>query len=358
MHRSDDTVIDDTRPVIRGHEPVSDMFAESLASGRMHHAWLLTGPNGIGKASMARRAAACLLADRRGGATLFGDAPPSFDIDSDDTGANLVFNGAHPDFLSITPALDANKSGQIKIEQIRALIPFMAHKPARGGWRVAVIDSMDEVNRNGANAMLKLLEEPPEKAVIFLVSSRPGQLPPTIRSRCRVVRMAALPDELCRHVLTDIWPEADDAHLDLLARLCDGAPGRAVHLAESGAADCYQVACNLLLAPKFDLAAAASLAGKWGKGGAEGRLTRNGAVFCLERLLHHAALQANGGQGRALCAFEAAAASALCQRHAPATLAQMHREFLHDAARAEAVYLDFAHFLMRQLVKLHQKTLL
>jgi DNA polymerase-3 subunit delta' len=82
------------------------------------------------------------------------------------------------------------------------------------------------------------LEEPPEKAVIFLVSSRPGQLPATIRSRCRVVRLAALDAAMCRDVLAKIWPDADAGHIDLLAQLCGGAPGRAISLAESGEADC------------------------------------------------------------------------------------------------------------------------
>ncbi|MGA1782538.1 MAG: DNA polymerase III subunit delta', partial [Candidatus Puniceispirillaceae bacterium] len=134
---------------------------ESMASGRMHHAWLLTGPRGIGKASMARMAAAWLLSEAPAPAGLFGDDMPVFSVSPDDPGSKLVFRGAHPDYLSITPAVDDNKSGQIKIDQIREMVPFMAHKPAKGGWRVAVIDSMDEINRNGANAMLKLLEEPP-----------------------------------------------------------------------------------------------------------------------------------------------------------------------------------------------------
>ncbi len=345
------------KPSLRGHDAVTRKLVGALASGRMHHAWLLTGPSGIGKASIARLAAAWLLADSASESELFGETPLDFGFSDGDVGANLVLNGAHPDFLLITPAAEANKSGQIKIEQIRELIPFMAHKPARGGWRVAVIDSMDEINRNGANAMLKILEEPPEKAVIFLISSRPGQLPPTIRSRCRVIRMSPLSDNICRHVLAEILPDADNEHLDLLVRLCGGAPGRAVHLAESGAADCYQVACDLLTESHLDINAVSTLANKWGKGGADGRLTRAGAVFCLERLLHKAALAASGSDDQPLCDFEVIVVQTLCQRHSAVALAEMHQQFLHDSSRAEAVYLDFAQFLSRQLAKLHEKTL-
>ena len=141
---------------------------------------------------MARLAAAWLLSQKVANTGLSGDQINGFYVSPDDPGAKLVLNGAHPDYLLVAPVFDDNKSGQIKINQIRTLLPFMAHKPAYGGFRVAIIDSMDEVNRNGANAMLKLLEEPPENTVIFLISSRPGQMPPTIRSRCRIVRIMHL----------------------------------------------------------------------------------------------------------------------------------------------------------------------
>jgi len=342
---------------IVGHSDFTNALAGALASGRMHHAWLLTGPRGIGKASMARLAAAWLLSEQAAATGLFGDATPQFAVSPNDPGANLVFRGAHPDYLAIAPVLDDNKSGQIKIDQIRDMVPFMAHKPARGGWRVAVIDSMDEINLNGANAMLKLLEEPPEKAVIFLVSSRPGQLLPTIRSRCRVVRLSALDAVMCRDVLAKIWPDADTGHIDLLAQLCGGAPGRAISLAESGAADCYQVACSLLAAPKLDVGAMAALAGKWGRGTAVGRATREGAVFCLDRLLRLAALTASGGSSLTTCNFETGAIDVLCKRHTAATLANFHDAFLKDSSRAEGLYLDFSQFLLRQMIKLYEKTL-
>jgi DNA polymerase-3 subunit delta' len=342
---------------IRGHDAVKSMMIESRASGRMHHAWLLTGTAGIGKSGLARLAAAWLLSDGEGVSGLLGDDVPDFYLPPDDAGAALALSGAHPDLMMIEPAIENNKSGQIKIEQIRALIPFMAYKPGRGGWRVAIIDTMDAVNRNGANALLKLLEEPPEKTVLFLVASRPGKLPPTVRSRCRVVRMEALRDEDCHSVLRGIWSEADSEHLDLLVRLCAGAPGRAISLAETGAADCYQAACALLAAPKLDMPAIAALAGKWGRGGADGQEMRGGAIFCLDRLLHNAALHAAGVNTRPLCDFEKPAIEALCLRHSAATLAAAYETFLRESRRAESLYLDFSLFLVRQFDKLHEKSL-
>jgi DNA polymerase-3 subunit delta' len=356
-HKTDPQNADQAGRSVRGHHAITAMLAQALDSGRMHHAWLLTGAKGIGKATTARLAAARLLSDSLPPVGLFGDSVPSLDLNPDDAGANLALSGAHPDFIDIRPSRDDNKSGQIKIEQIRDLIPFMAHKPARGAWRVAIIDSMDEVNRNGANALLKIVEEPPEKTVIFLISSRAGRLPPTIRSRCRLVHMARLGDDDCRHVLNDIWPEADNNHIELLVRLCDGAPGRAVQLAETGAVNLYQVACHLLAAPVADVPAMASLTGKWGRGGSDGRLSRETTVFCLDRLLYHAALQRVAIDRGALADFERPAIEALAARHSPLVLAEMHRAFIRDSGRAESVYLDFSQFLLRQLIKMHEKSL-
>ncbi|MDA7599218.1 AAA family ATPase [Alphaproteobacteria bacterium] len=351
-----------------GHDAFERQLAGAKHADRLHHAWLLTGPKGIGKSVMARRAAAWLLSENTSD-PLFGDIAPEFTLDYQDPGANQVIKGAHPDLLLIQPDEEDNKSGQIKINQIRSLLPFMMHKPGRGGYRVAIIDSMDEVNRNGANAMLKLLEEPPENTVIFLVSSRPGQLPPTIRSRCRVVRMNGLENDACRTVLRGYWPDADDSQIDLLTALSEGAPGRAIMLADSGAADCYQAACSLLAEDRLDVNALATICGKWGQGTAAGRLSRLGAIMLVERLLRLAALQSAGNMPNqepttmdengapSMCRFEERAITRLRRCHAPDHLALMQAEFTSEARKAEALYTDFAHFLLRQFAKFHEKTL-
>ncbi|MEK9924863.1 MAG: hypothetical protein VW736_04455, partial [Alphaproteobacteria bacterium] len=218
-------------PEIIGHKSFERSFVEAQHRDRLHHAWLLTGPKGIGKAALALRATAWLMAEdaASGG---YGGVDTGFTLASGDSGAKLVRNGAHPDLNVVAPLKEDNKSGQIKIDQIRALIPFMMHKPGRAGWRVAIIDSMDEVNRNGANALLKMLEEPPERTVLFLLSSRPGRLPPTIRSRCRVARLSPISRDESDDVLRQIWPDADVEQLKILSILSEGAPGRALMLAE------------------------------------------------------------------------------------------------------------------------------
>ena len=342
---------------IQGHDDFLADIATSLSVGRMHHAWLLTGPVGIGKASMAKLAAAWLLSEVTRPGALFGLECPNIKIDAEDAGTSLVLKGAHPDYKIIAPQTENNKSGQIKIDQIRELLPFMMHKPARGGWRVAIINSMDDVNRNGANALLKLLEEPPEQAVIFLISAHAGHLPPTIRSRCRLVRMTRLAPDACMAALGRIWPNADISQLEILGKLSQGAPGQAVQLADGGAADLYQLACALLQSSPLDQAALAQLCAKWGRGTTTGREIRTGAVFCIERLLRHAALWASAIRTDDLCSFEIPVIERLVNGHSAEQLARFHGEFVTNAAKAESLYLDFPRFLERNLTKIYEKSL-
>ena len=233
----------------------------------------------------------------------------------------------------------------------------MMHKPARGGWRVAIIDSMDVVNRNGANALLKLLEEPPEQAIIFLIAPQIGHLPPTIRSRCRLVRMTKLAPEACLTALRRIWPDADTGQLDIFVKLSQGAPGQAMQLADSGAADLYQVVCALLQSSPLDRPALASACAKWGRATASSRNLRLGAIFCVDRLLRHAALHASDVRADHLCDFEIPVIERLASNHTAAQLARFHDAFVTKAAQAEGLYLDFARFLERHLTKIYEKTL-
>ena len=342
---------------MQSHYDFFEQIATSFSAGRMHHAWLLSGPVGIGKASMARLAAAWLLSEDAQPEALFGLKNPNIKINAEDAGASLVLRGSHPDYKIIVPQTDDNKSGQIKIDQIRELLPFMMHKPARGGWRVAIIDSMDDVNRNGANALLKLLEEPPERAVIFLIASHIGHLPPTIRSRSRLVRMKRLAPDVCLSALGRIWPDADSRHLEILGKLSQGAPGQAVMLADSGAAELYQVACALLQSLSLDQPALANLCTKWGRGTAAGRKIRGGAVFCIDRLLRHAALRASKLKTDDLCDFEIPVIEQLANSHSAEQLARFHDEFVTNAIKVERLYLDFPRFLERQLTKIYEKSL-
>ena len=346
----------DTPPF--GHEAFTTALTSAIEGGRAAHGWLLTGPQGIGKGAMACMAAAWLLRERDDEPALI--AGGGMQIDATDPGSNLVCKGHHPDLLVIRPDLKDNKSGQIKLEQIRKLVGFMGHRPGRGGWRVAIIDSMDQVNRNGANALLKLLEEPPEKTMLFLVASRPGRLPPTIRSRCRLVRVAPPGEALCRDVIARHLPDITGPRAEELARLAEGAPGRALSLAGSQSDDFYRTACALLVEPGFDMSAAASLCEKWGRGGAEGQPLRDGAIWLIGRLLRLSAMRAGGAPDEAAasaCGFEEEAMARLVNDHGAGALAERHATFLRSAGQMDGLYLDFGHFLSRELAGMRGKSL-
>ena len=199
----------------------------------MHHAWLLVGPEGVGKASFATAAAARLLAEAAGEV----DLPPGLALPSSSRTRQLLDAGSHPDFrvLARLPK-DPEKPDQdiarsITIAQIRALGPMFATRPSMGPRRVVVIDAADDLERSGANALLKSLEEPPAGTVFLLISHAPGRLLPTIRSRCRLLRFEALDDDKMAMALRQSLPDAEQADIAALVAAGEGAPGQALRYA-------------------------------------------------------------------------------------------------------------------------------
>lgn len=202
-----------------------------MEGGALHHAWLFTGPQGVGKASFARIAALRMLAD----AARPGIFDPGFDVPADDRTRALITAGSHPDYRELMRLpKDADKPGQdlarsITIAQVRALQPLFATTPSMSPRRVILIDSVDDLERPGAsNALLKNLEEPPVGTIFLLISHSPGRLLPTIRSRCRRLRFDPLDDEVMADILRGQLPSASDAEIDALVRAGDGSPGRAL----------------------------------------------------------------------------------------------------------------------------------
>jgi DNA polymerase-3 subunit delta' len=213
-----------------GHEEAVAEFRAGLASGRMHHAWLLAGPRGIGKASFAEAAALYLLADAAGPA-FTGEG---LEVPDDHPIAHLIRAGSHPDLrhLQRLERPDSNQQARnITIDQIRAIASLLGNTAALSPWRTVIIDALDDLERDAANALLKMLEEPPANTLFLLVSHAPGRLLPTIRSRCRILRFVPLgQDDMARAVRTAL-PEADEREIAALVRAGDGAPGRALHYA-------------------------------------------------------------------------------------------------------------------------------
>jgi DNA polymerase-3 subunit delta' len=217
-----------------GNESAHAALAAALASGALHHAWLLAGPEGVGKARFARMAALRMLAEAGEPDAL----RQGWNIAADSRTAHYVDAGSHPDYRDLVRLpKDADKPEQglarsIPIAQVRSLIASFATKPSLSERRVVVIDSIDEVERPGAaNALLKVLEEPPAGTIFLLVSHAPGRLLPTIRSRCRLLRFEALSDTQVATILREELPEASASEIEALVRAGEGSPGRALGFA-------------------------------------------------------------------------------------------------------------------------------
>ena len=174
-----------------GHTEPEKRFLLAKESGRLHHGWIFQGPSGIGKSIFAHRIAGLML----------GAAAP--DAPVDDKIMQLVLSGGHPDLKWVERGL--NEKGKLRqditVDQIRDLNHFFALRPALAGWRIGVIDALDEMNVSGMNALLKTLEEPPNNALLILISHGSQPILPTIRSRCQVLRLYPLSEDDTKTVL-------------------------------------------------------------------------------------------------------------------------------------------------------------
>jgi DNA polymerase-3 subunit delta' len=217
--------------MIAGHDRAVDEVRRAWNSRALHHAWLLAGPRGVGKAHFARTATLRILAEAAG---------PAFDDDGlgapdDHRIARLLVAGSHPDMRWLERLPREKGEGlarNITVKQVRALGDFLNLTPALSDWRVVVIDSVDDLEREGAIALLKMLEEPPPNTVFFLVSHAPGRLLPTVRSRCRRLDLGKLDDEAMTSTLERQLPEADAAQRRRLVDIAGGSVGRALATAE------------------------------------------------------------------------------------------------------------------------------
>lgn len=219
-----------------GHEEAKREFLAAAQSGRLHHGWLLRGPRGVGKARLALQFAMHLLG-RGDGALAAHEASPV---------GKLLLAGSHPDLRVIRrPVDDAGKQkAEIPVDSLRELAEFFSLRPAMGGWRIAIIDALDELNRFGSNAILKTLEEPPPKAVLFLISHGEQLLLPTIRSRCHEVRLGVLGEAETMSALIQSGRSTGEA--EQMARLAPGRPGRAAQLEGDDAAGAANAAIEAL----------------------------------------------------------------------------------------------------------------
>lgn len=221
-----------------GADGVEARLAGMLNAGALANGWLISGGEGIGKATLAYRLARALLSRDRPANAQTLEVPVTAQSYS------LVASGAHPDLFVAERAFDEKKeryATEISVDVIRDLLHFLSHTASMGGWRVAIIDTAEDLNRNSANALLKALEEPPPRTAMFVLTSAPGRVLATIRSRCRRIDLRPLADELVADFLI-AEGAADRKAAGAIAAKAGGRPGFALSLAQGEGADAIALA--------------------------------------------------------------------------------------------------------------------
>ena len=243
-------------PRLIGHATAAERFIEEFTQGKPHHAYLITGAKGIGKATLAYHFARYVLGHGAQAAkveeapsfSLFGDEPAaaapakvetnSLFMDADSSLFRRVAASSHTDLLTLNPAYDAKKhveKSTISVDEARKVPDFLSLTPAEGLWRVVIIDAVDQLTNQAANALLKILEEPPARAMLFLICHQPAAILPTIRSRCRTLKLSAPDEAAFAEILNHIAPSIEVHQHAALYALAGGSAGHAITLyAEDG----------------------------------------------------------------------------------------------------------------------------
>ncbi len=222
--------------VLFGHAEAEQTLLNAYRSGQIAHAWLIGGPSGVGKATLAYRMARFVLANPDPAAPAVQRAT-SLAVSPDHPTARRISNQAHPDLLVLRRVIN-EKTGKlfqdIRVEDIRHAVPFFGSTPGEGGWRVAIVDSVEELNRSGENSLLKILEEPPPRALLLLVSNAPGRVLPTIRSRCRMLVLRPLSGrETAEAVAATTGRAAEEPEVIEAIAAANGSVGRGIELLDS-----------------------------------------------------------------------------------------------------------------------------
>jgi DNA polymerase-3 subunit delta' len=212
-----------------GHAEAEAALLAAYRGGRVPHAFLLIGQKGIGKATLAYRMARFVLT-HPDPAALAVQAATSLAVDPEHPVAHRIAAQAHGDLLILERT--ENDKGvlrqQIAVEDVRRTVPFFGATAGEGGWRIAIVDAVDELNRFGANALLKVLEEPPEKAMLFLVCHSAARVLPTLRSRCSVMTLRPLAEaDVTAALAAAMQLPADHPHIVAAAAAADGSVARA-----------------------------------------------------------------------------------------------------------------------------------
>lgn len=226
-----------------GHADAARSLASAARSGQLHHAWLISGPKGVGKATLAWHFARALLAHGRAA------CPDDLDVDPAHQAARLLGGLAHPDATVLRRPWDSDNKrfkADLPVDEVRRLKGFFSRHPSLAEVQVAIVDCADDMNVQAQNALLKILEEPPKAAILLLLSHAPGQLLPTIRSRCRTLALRPLPAAAMHEALRHLVPDAPPDQLEVASVLAEGAPGEAAVMITAGVTGVYRDAAALL----------------------------------------------------------------------------------------------------------------
>jgi DNA polymerase-3 subunit delta' len=240
--QDDDDAVEAIHPrasaVLFGHAEAEHALLEAYRGGRFPHAWLISGPTGIGKATLAYRMARFVLAHSDPNAKVVS-AATSLAVAPDHPVARRIAAQGQGDLLILERVINEKTSKlfqDIRVEDVRRAVPFFGSTAGEGGWRIAIVDCVDELNASGANALLKILEEPPRQALLLLVSHSAARVLPTIRSRCRLLALRPLSGEEVAHAAANaLGRTPEDADVKAAAAVAEGSVARAIALLDDDA---------------------------------------------------------------------------------------------------------------------------
>ena len=333
-------------PELHGQDAALALLGRALASGRLAHGWLFTGSPGIGKATLAFRFARALLAGPDALDARLG-MPPEHPV------FRQIARGAHPDLTVLEAERDPRTGrlrSEITVDAVRAATASLQMTAAAGGYRVAIVDGAESMNRNAANALLKTLEEPPARSVLILVSHRPGSLAATIRSRCAKLRLSPLPDADVADALARWMPDLKPEERHALTLLARGSIGRAVAMAAGGQLASYQRLIAALAAAPVDHLVLDELSGELTRTVDGASLT--GVLALIQELLGRVIAAGLGRLGPALFPDEESQLAVLAARRPLDRWATLWDKVARLAAAAEGLSLERSHALMQMLTLL------
>lgn len=353
----------DTQRLI-GQDAAEAAFLEAASSGRLHHGWMISGPRGVGKATLAWRIARYLIANPPGAVDdgMFGAPPPpeTLDIDPNHPVARRIAAGSEPGLYKLVRPWDDRAKrlkSDITVDEVRKLKSKFALSAADGGWRVVIVDAADEMNPSAANALLKLLEEPPARSTLLLITHQPSALLPTIRSRCRILRLRPLVPADMAGALDQAGLEIAPQEADALAALSSGSVGDAIRLSLNDGPKLYAAIVSLLgTLPRLDRARALALAEAATARGAEDKVNTIFSLLDLA-LIRLARAGATGQMPHPAAAPNEAEVFARLapNAHSARAWAEIGQHIAARARHGRAVNLDPAALILDTMIKL-QKT--